>query len=160
MSVPASAKDFVQLRVCQLRDACRAHGLDSTGKKSELAARLVEHGGFCQDEVLGLRQGFQSGPSKLQDKKPMKRKATTKKRKQSGHRISEADFRKLLWAVEDGSLSCACGKSLRHRNGRFGLFLFCGSGHIERLEKAVARMQDWWDSVRFNAVGSMFKKQK
>jgi hypothetical protein len=138
----ANEADFVQLRVCQLRDACRERGLDATGKKNELAAKLAENGGFSQQEVLALRQTYQSGSSRLQGKKPVRLKTSAKKRKQKGPKIGDTDFRKLLWAVADGTLRCSCGKPLRHRNGRFGLFLFCASGHIERVEKAVARMQD------------------
>lgn len=143
----ANEADFVQLRVCQLRDACRERGLDSTGKKNELAAKLAENGGFSQQEVLALRQTYQSGSSRLQGKKPVRLKTSAKKRKQKGPKIGDTDFRKLLWAVADGTLRCSCGKPLRHRNGRFGLFLFCASGHIERVEKAVARMQDMEDPV-------------
>eukprot|EP00438_Fugacium_kawagutii_P012128 Skav220377 [mRNA] locus=scaffold609:287185:289857:- [translate_table: standard] len=142
---PASEADFIQLRVCQLRDVCQAHELDSTGKKADLAVRLAEHGGFRQDEILLLRQTFQSGSPKVNDKNSPRRKTAAKKRRQNGPKLSESDFRKLIWAVEDGSLRCSCGKLLRHRNGRFGLFLFCASGHIERLEKAVLRMQDLVD---------------
>lgn len=136
----ASETDFLQLRVCQLRDHCRAHALDSQGKKAELAARLAAHGGFLQDEILALRQTYQNGSR--QKGKNTQRKGRATKRKKTGPKIGEEDFRKLLWFVQDGLLHCSCGKQLRHRNGRFGVFLYCASGHIERLEKAVARMQD------------------
>ena len=136
----ASESDFLQLRVCQLRDRCRANNLDPRGKKAQLAARLAGHGGFLQDEILALRQTYQNGSG--QKEKNTQRKGKVTKRKKTGPKIGEEDFRKLLWLVQDGLLHCSCGKQLRHRNGRFGVFLFCASGHIERLEKAVARMQD------------------
>ena len=136
----ASETDFLQLRVCQLRDRCRAHALDSKGKKAELAARLAAHGGFLQDEILALRQTYQN--ESRQKGKNTQKKGRVTKRKKTGPKIGEEDFRKLLWLVQDGLLHCSCGKQLRHRNGRFGVFLYCASGHIERLEKAVARMQD------------------
>ena len=136
----ASETDFLQLRVCQLRDRCRVHALDSKGKKAELAARLAAHGGFLQDEILALRQTYQNGSR--QKGKNTQRKGRVTKRNKTGPKIGEEDFRKLLWFIQDGLLHCSCGKPLRHRNGRFGVFLHCASGHIERLEKAVARMQD------------------
>lgn len=136
----ASETDFLQLRVCQLRDCCRTHALDSKGKKAELASRLAAHGGFLQDEILALRQTYQNGSR--QKGKNTQRKGRVTKRKKTGPKIGEEYFRKLLWFVQDGFLHCSCGKPLRHRNGRFGVFLYCASGHIERFEKAVARMQD------------------
>ncbi|CAK9095110.1 unnamed protein product [Durusdinium trenchii] len=140
MAEPASEADFVQLRVCQLKAACKARGLETAGNKAQLTARLVEHGGSLKDEVLALRQTYAGGsPIRVQSK--LKSKKTGSTRRATGPKICHEDFCRLLLAIEDGSFRCSCGESLRHRNGRFGLFLICGCGHIERLEKAVARMQ-------------------
>ncbi|CAE8602362.1 unnamed protein product [Polarella glacialis] len=250
----ASASDFAQLRLVQLREACRRANLEVSGTKSDLAKRLEQNGNWSREAVLSLRQAFAGarqapssssssrskapkGPkdaepptgggellqaeSKVEPKAKPKPKPKTKpetpgglgirgcrRRSRSPSRrrresrsgedlpgasaeaepelpdpepprggrtrpsaasssrvslgsggggssgssprggqggISDAELRRLLWALGDGQLSCqGCQGPIQQRNGRFGLFLCCGArpscGQMENLAKACLRL--------------------
>eukprot|EP00930_Biecheleria_cincta_P023520 TRINITY_DN16982_c0_g1_i1.p1 TRINITY_DN16982_c0_g1~~TRINITY_DN16982_c0_g1_i1.p1 ORF type:complete len:1511 (-),score=233.62 TRINITY_DN16982_c0_g1_i1:373-4905(-) len=155
----ANVRDFRQLRVAQLKKACRDAGLGICGPKADLAQRLADLQTWKQHDVLALRQTFGSkaAPNTFRFLSPQEtrkqhviakaksKSAKPQTRRNADTNITELALRRLLWAIEDEALPCTgCGQRIQHRNGRFGLFLCCGAhppcGHFENLAKAVLRL--------------------
>ena len=139
-----------------------------SGTKRDLANRLASKGLQSRDEILSRRQAFQDVDVRAKSSARKAGRRPAKRRMSSSSFLSDDDFQKLWWAVKaqdfdldlkcgvrllnlfaprkDGCLRCAaegCGSPLRGCNGRFGLFLFCGScGHREPLSKAALRLPE------------------